>query len=135
MCNALKYGVWNVSRPQPGSVNALVGGGYSPLSAMVLASRGVENPQQARALLRCDGPLDDPFLMTDMALAAGRVAVAIENREKIAVFGDYDVDGITATCLLYEFLRSCGADCVTYIPGRREEGYGLNPTAIRQLAA
>jgi single-stranded-DNA-specific exonuclease len=95
----------------------------------------VENPQQARALLRCDGPLDDPFLMTDMALAAGRVAVAIENREKIAVFGDYDVDGITATCLLYEFLRSCGADCVTYIPGRMEEGYGLNPTAIRQLAA
>ena len=102
---------------------------------MVLASRGVENPQQARALLRCDGPLDDPFLVTDMALAAGRVAVAIENREKIAVFGDYDVDGITATCLLYEFLRSCGADCVTYIPGRMEEGYGLNPTAIRQLAA
>ena len=102
---------------------------------MVLASRGVEDPQQARALLRCDGPLDDPFLMTDMALAAGRVAVAIENREKIAVFGDYDVDGITATCLLYEFLRSCGADCVTYIPGRMEEGYGLNPTAIRQLAA
>ena len=131
----MKYGVWNVSRPQPGSVNALVGGGYSPLSAMVLASRGVENPQQARALLRCDGPLDDPFLMTDMALAARRVAVAIENREKIAVFGDYDVDGITATCLLYEFLRSCGADCVTYIPGRMEEGYGLNPTAIRQLAA
>ena len=131
----MKYGVWNVSRPQPGSVNALVGGGYSPLSAMVLASRGVENPKQARALLRCDGPLDDPFLMTDMALAAGRVAVAIENREKIAVFGDYDVDGITATCLLYEFLRSCGADCVTYIPGRMEEGYGLNPTAIRQLAA
>ena len=131
----MKYGVWNVSRPQPGSVNALVGGGYSPLSAMVLASRGVEDPQQARALLRCDGPLDDPFLMTDMALAAGRVAVAIENREKIAVFGDYDVDGITATCLLYEFLRSCGADCVTYIPGRMEEGYGLNPTAIRQLAA
>ena len=131
----MKYGVWNVSRPQPGSVNALVGGGYPPLSAMVLASRGVENPQQARALLRCDGPLDDPFLMTDMALAAGRVAVAIENREKIAVFGDYDVDGITATCLLYEFLRSCGADCVTYIPGRMEEGYGLNPTAIRQLAA
>ena len=131
----MKYGVWNVSRPQPGSVNALVGGGYSPLSAMVLASRGVENPKQARALLRCDGPLDDPFLMTDMALAAGRVAVAIENREKIAVFGDYDVDGITATCLLYEFLRSCGADCVTYSPGRMEEGYGLNPTAIRQLAA
>ena len=131
----MKYGVWNVSRPQPGSVNALVGGGYSPLSAMVLASRGVESPQQARALLRCDGPLDDPFLMTDLALAAGRVAVAIENREKIAVFGDYDVDGITATCLLYEFLRSCGADCVTYIPGRMEEGYGLNPTAIRQLAA
>ena len=53
--------------------------------------------------------------------------------EKIAVFGDYDVDGITATCLLTDFLRSCGADVVSYIPGRLEEGYGLNPIAIHQL--
>ena len=130
----MKYGVWNVSSPQVGSVNALVAGGFSPLTAMVLSARGMEDSRQAKALLRCDGPLDDPFLMKDMAIAAGRVAMAMERGEKIAVFGDYDVDGITATCLLYEFLSSCGADCMTYIPGRMEEGYGLNATAIRQLA-
>ena len=73
--------------------------------------------------------------MTDMDLAAGRVALAIEKGEKIAVFGDYDVDGITATCLLTDFLRRHGADCVSYIPGRLEEGYGLNAIALNQLHA
>ena len=70
-----------------------------------------------------------------MDLAAGRLGLAISSGEKIAVFGDYDVDGITATCLLTEFIRSMGGDCVPYIPGRLEEGYGLNPIAIRQLHA
>ena len=134
MCYTLKYGVWNVSSPRVGSVNALVGGGYAPLAAMVLSARGIENSQQANRLRSCDSPLDDPFLMTDMGLAAGRVGFAMEQGEKIAVFGDYDVDGITATCLLYSFLKQHGADCITYIPGRMEEGYGLNATAIRHLA-
>jgi len=71
--------------------------------------------------------------MKDMAKAADRVTRAIRNGEKIAVFGDYDVDGITATCLLTHFLRRQGADVVSYIPGRLEEGYGLNPIAIHQL--
>ena len=133
MCIALKYGIWNVSTPEASAVNALVGGGYSPLSAMVLAARGMKNPQQAGKYLACDGFLPDPFLMTDMALAAGRVGLAMTRGEKIAVFGDYDVDGITATCLLTSFLRRHGADAVSYIPGRLEEGYGLNPIAIHQL--
>ena len=72
--------------------------------------------------------------MTDMAQAAGRVALAMMNGEKIAVFGDYDVDGVTATCLLTDFLRKQGADCVPYIPGRLEEGYGLNAIALHYLA-
>ena len=135
MCIALKYGVWNVNVPDVGAVNALVGGGYSPLTAMVLASRGLQDPQQARSYLGCDCPMPDPFLMTDMDLAAGRVGVAMSRGEKIAVFGDYDVDGITATCLLSDFLRRHGADVVSYIPGRMEEGYGLNPIAIHQLHA
>ena len=133
MCIALKFGVWNVSQPRQAGVNALVGGGYAPLPAMVLSSRGIQDPVQAKKLLCSDCALDDPFLMADMALAAGRVGMAMEKGEKIAVFGDYDVDGITATCLLYEFLTRHGADCVTYIPGRMEEGYGLNAAAIRQL--
>jgi single-stranded-DNA-specific exonuclease len=73
--------------------------------------------------------------MTDMDLAVGRVRLALSRQEKIAVFGDYDVDGITATCLLTHFLRAQGADCISYIPGRLEEGYGLNPIAIRQLSS
>ena len=114
-------------------VTALVSAGYAPLTAMILSARGMETAQDARRYLGCDAPLCDPFLMTDMALAAGRVGLAMTRGEKIAVFGDYDVDGITATCLLTDFLRSHGANCVSYIPGRLEEGYGLNPIAIHQL--
>ncbi len=135
MCIVLKYGIWNVRQPQTGAVNALVGAGYSPLSAMILSARGMANVNDAAAYLRCDVPLTDPFLMRDMDLAAGRVKLAMTRGEKIAVFGDYDVDGITSTCLLTAFLRSRGADVVSYIPGRLEEGYGLNPIAIRQLHA
>ena len=115
------------------AVNTLVGGGYAPLAAMVLAARGMGDVRQAKQYLSCDAPLVDPFRMKDMDLAAGRLGLAISRGEKIAVFGDYDVDGITATCLLTEFIRSWGGDCVPYIPGRLEEGYGLNPIAIRYL--
>ena len=134
MWNALKYGTWNVSQPQTSAVNGLVGGGFAPLAAMILASRGLDTPEKAYEYLDCGCDLLDPFLMTDMALAAGRVALAMTNGEKIAVFGDYDVDGVTATCLLTDFLRKHGADCVPYIPGRLEEGYGLNPIALHALA-
>ena len=129
----MKYGIWNVNEPEANAVNALVGSGYAPLAAMVLASRGIRNGAQAHAYLDCNVPLLDPFLMTDMDLAAGRVGLAMARGEKIAVFGDYDVDGITSTCLLTSFLRSHGVNCVSYIPGRLEEGYGLNPIAIHQL--
>ena len=131
----MKYGIWKVSQPEAGAVNALVGSGYAPLAAMVLASRGIGDDRQARSYLDCNAPLLDPFLMTDMDKAAGRVGLAMSRGEKIAVFGDYDVDGITATCLLTDFLRRHGADAVSYIPGRLEEGYGLNPIAIHQLHA
>ena len=129
----MKYGIWNVNEPEVSAVNALVRCGYAPLAAMVLASRGIRDGAQAKQYLDCDTALLDPFLMTDMDLAAGRVGLALSQGEKMAVFGDYDVDGITATCLLTDFLRRHGADCVSYIPGRLEEGYGLNPIAIRQL--
>ena len=109
---ALKYGIWNVAEPEIGAVNALVGSGYAPLAAMILASRGITSEKAAHKYLCCDTPLLDPFLMTDMDLAAGRVALAISRGEKVAVFGDYDVDGITATCLLTDFLRRQGCDCV-----------------------
>ena len=115
------------------AVNNLVRCGYAPLTAMVLSARGIADGQQAQRLLDCSAPLQDPFLMKDMDLAAGRVGLAMARGEKIAVFGDYDVDGITATCLLTDFLRRHGADCTCYIPRRLDEGYGLNPIALRQL--
>ncbi len=133
MCVNVKYGIWNVNEPDVSAVNALVRSGYAPLAAMVLASRGIQNNTQAHKYLDCNAPLPDPFLMTDMDKAAGRVGLAMAMGEKIAVFGDYDVDGITSTCLLTDFLRRHGANVVSYIPGRLEEGYGLNPIAIRQL--
>jgi len=134
MCCVLKYGIWNVSQPKQEAVNALVTGGYGPLASMILAARGLETPAKADAALDRNGKLVDPLRMKDMALAAERVSRAIARGEKIAVFGDYDVDGITATCLLTEEIRKRGGTCVPYIPGRMEEGYGLNPIAIRQLS-
>ncbi len=130
---SVKYGIWNVSKPEMGAVNALVTGGYAPLTAMVLSARGIQNPAQAQAMLNCSCQMADPFLMKDMDLAAGRLGLAMTRGEKIAIFGDYDVDGITSTCLLTHFLRRHGADVVSYIPGRIEEGYGLNAIAIHQL--
>lgn len=133
MCTNVKYGIWNVSNPEVSAVNTLVRNGYAPLAAMVLASRNITTPEQAHRYLDCNAPLPDPFLLTDMDKAAGRVALSMAKGEKIAVFGDYDVDGITSTCLLTDFLRRHGGDVVSYIPGRLEEGYGLNPIAIHQL--
>ena len=134
MCIALKYGIWNVTKPETEPVNNLVRGGYPPLVAMILASRGIKDVRQSHAYLDCSSQLYDPFLMKDMDRAAGRLGLAMAKGEKIAVFGDYDVDGITATCLLTDMLRRHGADCVSYIPGRLEEGYGLNPLALHALA-
>ncbi len=135
MCIALKYGIWNTQPLEAGAVNALVSGGYPPLPAMVLASRGLTDPKKAAAYLSCNAELYDPFLMTDMDKAVARVQQAIDRGEKIAVFGDYDVDGITSTCMLTDFLRRRGGNCISYIPSRLEEGYGLNPIAIEQLSA
>ena len=133
MCITLKYGVWNAAQPERDAVNVLTGCGYSPLVAMVLAARGITTEARAKSYLTCDCPMPDPFMMKDMDLAAGRLGLALSRGERIAVYGDYDVDGITATCLLSDFLRGCGGDCIHYIPGRMEEGYGLNPTAIHAL--
>ncbi len=133
MCDILKYGIWKTTEPKMEAVNALLSGGCAPLTAMVLASRGVEDPRQADAYLSCECPLSDPFALQDMAAAVQRLRVALDRAETIAVFGDYDVDGITATCLLTDFIRANGGNCVPYIPGRLEEGYGLNHLAIDQL--
>ena len=131
----MKYGTWNVAVPEPASVDLLQGAGYSSLTARVLCARGYDTPQKAEALLDGLCPLLDPYEMKDMDKAVAAIRQALRLGQRIAIFGDYDVDGITATCLLTDYLRSIGADCTCHIPGRMEEGYGLNAMAIEQLLA
>ena len=129
----MKNGTWKISAPAPQAVERLCAAGYSPLTARVLSSRGYHDPEAAARLLDASAELIDPLEMRDMDRAVAVIRRALDSRTRIAVFGDYDVDGITATCLLMDYLRGLGADCVAHIPGRLEEGYGLNEGAIQQL--
>ena len=129
----MKYGTWKISSYEPADARALCAAGFSPITAALLCSRGYRDAGAAREFLSCSYPLSSPFALLDMDKAAARVKQALSRREHIAVFGDYDVDGITATCLLTEYLRSKGGHVTSYIPARLEEGYGLNPIAIDTL--
>ncbi len=131
----LKYGIWKIGEPDRAAARALCEWGLSPLNALVLAGRGYDTPEKAAAFFTPEQHLSDPFLLRDMDRAAARIARAMQNGETIAVFGDYDVDGITATCLLLDYLRSCGAKTLGHIPMRLEEGYGLNKAALEKLRA
>ena len=130
----MKYGTWAVSGPKnKADAERLRRAGYSPITAAVLCSRGYDTPELAREFLACDRPLSDPFELLDMEPARARVQRALDKKEHICVFGDYDVDGITATCILVDYLKSRGADVVHYIPRRIEDGYGLSRDAIKGL--
>jgi single-stranded-DNA-specific exonuclease len=109
--------------------------GIPELLARVLAGRGVE-PEDAEAFLdpTIKRLLPDPHTLTDMQAASVRIAHAIEHRESVAIFGDYDVDGATASALLARYLRHCGLDPIIHIPDRIFEGYGPNVDAIRSFA-
>ena len=131
----MKYERWLIPSLDEAGVEALMEAGYPYLVSSVLVSRGAVTPEQAAAYLdRERALLHSPLLMRDMDKAVGRISRALAEGETIAVFGDYDVDGITSTCLLTDYLRSRGADVVMHIPRRIEEGYGLGCDAIRALA-
>jgi len=101
----------------------------------VLSARGFGSPEEARAFVSCGTDvLHDPFLLRDMDLAVARVKAAIGRGERVAVYGDYDVDGITATAMMVRVLRGLGFEApAAYIPDRVEEGYGINSAALRTL--
>ena len=126
---------WNIARLDGNAVRALSQeGGYPLLTAAVLCSRGMDTPKKASAFLASDfSQLNDPMLLPDMEKAVRIIRDAIDAGERIAVFGDYDVDGITSTCVLVRYLRSQYADCTFYIPDRLTEGYGLNCGALQKL--
>ena len=131
----MKYEQWNIPSLPEEKIDALMGAGYPYLVSSVLVSRGVETAEQAAEALERERTLSwSPFLMRDMDKAVARVQRALADGERIAVFGDYDVDGITATCLLTDYLRSRGGDVVMHIPGRFDEGYGLSRDAILALS-
>ena len=110
--------------------------GFSPLAAVALCARGVDTMEKAQAFLATGaGGLHDPMRLRDMDKAVAAIREAVRQRQKIIVFGDYDVDGITATCVLLRYLRSIGADADYYIPNRLSEGYGLSCAAMDALYA
>ena len=130
----MKYKQWNQAASDPAAVAALERAGLPTLAAMTLCARGLDTPEKARAFLDAGrGQLQDPMGMKDMDKAAARLARALAAGETVAVYGDYDVDGITSTSLLTDFLRREGGTVIPYIPDRMEEGYGLNTDALDTL--
>lgn len=110
------------------------GTGLSPIMARLLYTRGYRTVQQVNAFFRQEEVcLHDPFLMQDMERAVERIDQAIAGGERIAIYGDYDVDGVTSVSLLYLYLTSYGADVGYYIPSRTKEGYGVSVSAIDTL--
>ena len=103
----------------------------SPVAGRILAGRGLRTAAEARAYIRPSlDSLHDPFLMRDMGAAVDRLCAAIDNHERIMVYGDYDVDGTTAVALMYSFLRTQTDNLIYYIPDRYSEGYGISTKGI-----
>ena len=100
---------------------------------MLMNIRGLDDAAHLREFLGEGEPLSDPFLLKDMDKAAARITRAVDNMEKIAVYGDYDADGVTSTAMLYSYLETRGADVIFYIPQREGEGYGMNMGAVEYL--
>lgn len=116
----------NISRQMPD---------VSPFLRQLLYNRGIESNEAALAYISGDSPTNsDPFQMLGMHEAVEVLHDAIQSGQKIAIYGDYDADGVTSSAILYEFLAQLGLDARVYIPNRFDEGYGLNLEAIEQLA-
>lgn len=128
---------WTIKIPDQAQVDRLAAeAALSPLVARLLVNRGITDADEARRFLSPSlADLHDPFTMLGMHQAAERLARAVCERERICIYGDYDVDGITAVALLTDFLRRLGGDCIYYIPLRLEDGYGMNEGAVREIAA
>ena len=119
---------------RPGALAAALG--IAPAVARLLCQRGFSDPERAQRFLNPSlEHLHDPMLLADMRVAVDRILAAIARKERIAIHGDYDVDGITSTVILRRALEMLGADVVHFIPERLKDGYGLQPAAIERLHA
>lgn len=101
----------------------------------LLFNRGCDNEQAAIDYLNASSPLGDPFVLLDMEKTIDRILLALDQKEPIVVYGDYDVDGVSATALMVQVLKTFGGNVSAYIPNRFEEGYGLNSDAVQELNA
>ena len=130
----MKFSKWHIAPAEEADIRRLSEAGYPQLVSQVLAARGISTAEEAAAFLERGRDLTcSPFLMKDMDRAVECISRAISQGRRMAVFGDYDVDGITATVILVDYLKSRGVDVLHYIPRRIEDGYGLGQDAIRSL--
>jgi single-stranded-DNA-specific exonuclease len=129
----LNHSHWNLLPPVPDK-HLVNDSGFPPLMAQLLYNRGLAEPSQLELFITGDKRLSgNPFLLPDMHQAVARIYQALLSGENIAIYGDYDVDGITATALLVQGLSSLGGKVIPYIPHRLTEGYGLKTTALEKL--
>ncbi len=106
----------------------------SPLTAIILYNRGIHDDDAIRRFLSKDiDVMHDPYLLKDMEKAAERIRKARDNKEKVTIYGDYDVDGITSIAILYKYLTEMGIDTDYYVPDRMQEGYGVNKDALDKI--
>ena len=109
--------------------------GINELLATILVNRNIVNEDEIRLFLKpTRNDFHDPFLIKDMDRAVERILKAIEEKQKVTIYGDYDVDGITSITVLKSFLKDVGLEVDSYIPNRLEEGYGLNKEAVKKIA-
>lgn len=128
------YRKWKANRFSPRQVGQLSRRlGVDSLAAKVLLARHIETKEQAMEKYLAEVPLSDPFLLKDMDKAVARIWQAINNEEKIVVYGDYDVDGVCATAVLFSYLENVGAQVFYKLPNREKEGYGLNSDVLQRL--
>ncbi len=129
----MNHSRWNLLPPAPDGYLD-VASGFPPLIAQLLYNRGLTEPSQLEAFITADGRLSgDPFLLPDMHRAVARIYQALLSGETIAIYGDFDADGITATALLVQGLTTLGGRAIPYIPHRLTEGYGLKTVALESL--
>jgi single-stranded-DNA-specific exonuclease len=128
-------GTWTLADCPPSDQAELVRAlGISDLTAAVLVRRGYSDPAVARRFLDGEQPPHDPFLLGDMKVACAQIRAAVEERRRICVHGDYDVDGIAATTLAVLLLRELGAEVAWHLPSRFDEGYGVRSETLARLA-
>ena len=126
---------WQVSEQNPDLVKILADSlRIHHLCAKLLINRGYTDIESANAFInKSDSFLYNPYLLKDVRKATSRIKRALENDEKITIYGDYDVDGVTSVSILYMYLKERGADVDYYIPTREGEGYGLNVGAFNAI--